>query len=269
MTAKVNITTQWEKLEIPLKKLSVNLKKAIIYHENNAAFTIEYYFCHSVMELAHFLRTQTKALELGSQHHTFKILFKFVKYGDYGCLEYPIQDGRADIFLKHENRIIEVKTITQMTLHKLYQKVLGVLESESPKSDILWVFYFYKLKESSPIAPECQYLLSFISIDLLDIDQDSNKWDLSRMVEESKVHIAEKLKITPEFIIPLENLLKVEDLERELADQKQKLVEEKQRNDEKDQKLAEKDQKLAEKDQEIIKLKALLEQSHKQTKSEK
>jgi hypothetical protein len=242
----------WQKLEVILKNLSDHMKNALFYQLNNNGLQIEYYFCQSVMELVLFLRNQTKTSELGAQHHTLKILFNFMKYGETGIIEFPIDGNRADIYLTHENQVIEVKKISDMTFHKLYKKILGVIESESSKADILWVFYFYKLLEPSSIAPNCQYLLTFISIDLIEVEPEALKWDLSHMIEESKAEIAQKLKIIPELIFPLENLIKVDDLERELAEEKQKVLE--------------RDQEIANKDQEIAILKAKLQEYNKKNK---
>lgn len=218
------------------------------------------------MELAAFLRIETKAQELGSQHHVLKILFKYVQFGEEGILEYPIRNGRADIFLQHKNQVIEVKTITQMTLEKLFSKILGVLGSESRQYDVLWVFYFYKLLRPSALGKNCQYLLTFIRIDLLEINKDFLKWELSRLVEESKEHVAEKLRVTPEIIIPLENLIKVEDLEHDLSLKEEIIVQKDQIIAQKDQDLTQKDQIIAEKESEIAQLKADLQKYQKSTK---
>lgn len=273
MSSPTTPFSPWKKIEPLLREFSPRLKRAQIHQEETSAFRIEYYFCHSVMELAQILHHQTNASELGSQHHLLKILFKFLKFGEAGILEYSMSKTRADIYLEHEDKIIEVKTITHMAFHKIYQKLIGVLEAEANQVDILWVCYFYKLTAPSPIAPTCQYLLTFISIDLVAIDRETMKWELMQMIEESKTRVAEKLKLTPEIIIPLENLIKVEDLERELAEKAHQLTEEKQKNAEKDQALAvknqqlteekqknaEKDQALAEKDQQLTRLRAELQ----------
>ncbi len=69
----------------------------------------------------------------------------------------------------------------------------------------------------------CHYLLVFISIDLFKQDSNTLKQDLIQLVEESLDNVAKKLKIRPELIIPLENLIKVEDLER-LVKEKDQII---------------------------------------------
>ena len=66
------------------------------------------------------------------------------------------------------------------------------------------------------------------------------------MVEESKVAVSKKLNIRPTLIIPLENLVKVVDLERIVEEKDQQLEEKDQQLDEKDQQLEEKEKIIQE-----------------------
>ncbi len=117
-----------------------------------------------------------------------------------------------------------------------------MIESPFKNPDSLWIFYFYRVnwpenyafckkKERSSTGstalaslegvPTCHYLLVFISINLVQQDRNTLKQDLIQMVEESLEQVAKKIKIRPELIIPLENLIKVEDLERLVKDKDQ------------------------------------------------
>ena len=56
-------------------------------------------------------------------------------------------------------------------------------------------------------------------------DSNSLKPDLMELVEKSLEHVAKKINIRPELIIPLENLIKVEDLERLVKEKDKALLE--------------------------------------------
>ncbi|MHA1672230.1 MAG: hypothetical protein ACTSYI_01255 [Promethearchaeota archaeon] len=252
----------WKEIVPILNTKAKSIINSLLYVKKDAALEIKYYFCNAVMDLVKFIREKTKAKELGATHHVLKALFRWIIYQDRARLEVSKDGRRIDIYVDGTRQEIEVKTISQMKIYDLWKKALGVIESSSQIPDSLWIFYFYRLNwpkdkdlhkeksrssnisETHPIIDgmsTCHYLLVFISIDLLLQDSHALKQDLIQLVEESLKQVGKKLKIRPELIIPLENLIKVEDLER--------LVKEK------DQTIQDKDQTIQDKDQMIQQLK--------------
>jgi len=231
-----------------LNLLSSQLPTALFHVQATSHLQISYYFCNPVMDFAAFLRTFSKAAQLSSQHDTFKHLFNRIVFHNAGQTEVKVGSRRVDILVPETNQSIEIKTISEISMEKLYNKAIGVIEAQTRISDYLWVFYFYKLAEPVKTHPNCKYLLVYININIMGLDLESFRTELIDMVEEGKEQVAEKLQIRPALIIPLENLIKVEDLER--------LVEEKDDEihllrEEKVQVIVEKDQVIEEKDQVI------------------
>ncbi len=218
----------------------------MIYSKKDTALEIKYYYCNAVMDLVKFIRVKTMAKELGATHHVLKALFRWVVYQDRARLEISKDGHRIDIYVDDTRQEIEVKTISEMKTYNLWKKALGVIESSSQNLDSLWIFYFYRInwpkdnnsiKKNEPSSnasknlnslndlPTCHYLLVYITIDLLVQDSNSLKQDLMQLVEKSLEHVAKKINIRPELIIPLENLIKVEDLERLVKEKDQALQE--------------------------------------------
>ena len=173
-------------------------------------------------------------------------------------MEYKTDGYKIDIYLDDIKQKIEVKTIKRMEVDKLYKKAIGVIDSSLDDSDILWIFYFYKisrLKSSNQPNISCHYLLVYININILEQESSTLRRDLIQMVEESKVAVSKKLNIRPTLIIPLENLVMVEDLERIVEEKDQQI---KRIIEEKDQQIKriieEKDQQLEEKERIIQEL---------------
>jgi hypothetical protein len=98
-----------------------------------------------------------------------------------------------------------------------------------------------------------QEFISFIAINSIDQDKKQLRNDLIMVVEESKQQVAKKLHKLPTLIIPVENIITVEDLERELKELKA----------DRDEKIKEKDEKIKEKDEEIKLLKVKLKKFEK------
>ena len=207
------------------------------------ALEIRYYHCKYIEELVRYIRDNTRAKHLGATHHVLNILFNQVEYSGKGVLEYTKGRKRYDCFLKKDSRIIEVKTIKHMTIEKLYNKIVGVIESERSDADVLWVFYFYRMPEETTDGTKiaCHYLLTFIGINIVEQERKNLREELIELVERSKEKVAEKVRTLPRLIIPLENLVMVEDLKHDL-EVKNKALEEK------DKALKEKDKVLKEKD---------------------
>jgi hypothetical protein len=216
-----------EESEMYLDSLSKKMHDSIIYNEKIGAIHGYLFHCQPVMDFANYLRTKTLGSELGAQHHAFKILFKYFHFGNSGEFEVRKGINRLDIFLPDQNLAIEVKTITQMTIMKVYQKAQGVIHNNLGQIDRLWLFFFYKVLTAPKIHPSCKYLLSFFDINLVDENSTQILEDLTTMVEESKEFAARRLDIPTTLIVPLENLIKVEDLER-IVKEKEEVIHEKE-----------------------------------------
>ncbi|MHA1673045.1 MAG: hypothetical protein ACTSYI_05405 [Promethearchaeota archaeon] len=234
----------WKTLVPILNTKAKSIIKSLLYSQKDTALEIKYYYCNAIMDLVKFIRVKTKAKELGATHHVLKALFRWIIYRDRARLEVSKNGRRLDIYVEETRQEIEVKTISQMKVYDLWKKALGVIESTTQNPDSLWIFYFYRVNwpkdnkvlkkiaisshESNALpsfdgASTCHYLLVFISINLVLQDSNALKQDLIQLVEESLDNVAKKLKIRPELIIPLENLIKVEDLERLVKDKDQAL----------------------------------------------
>jgi len=215
-----------------------------------SALEIRYYHCKYIEELVRYIRDNTRAKHLGATHHVLNILFNQVEYSGKGVLEYTKGRKRYDCFLKKDSRIIEVKTIKHMTIEKLYNKIVGVIESERSDADVLWVFYFYRMPEETTDGTKiaCHYLLTFIGINIVEQERKNLREELIELVERSKEKVAEKVRTLPRLIIPLENLVMVEDLKHDLEVKNKALEEKDKALKEKDKVLKEKDKVLKEKD---------------------
>ncbi|MHA1791734.1 MAG: hypothetical protein ACTSVI_03755, partial [Promethearchaeota archaeon] len=85
----------------------------------------------------------------------------------------------------------------------------------------VWIFFFLKFwGDASPIE-ECKYLLYWITIDFMDVKDVSELNDevRSNMTDLNQA-VANSLGVDEEIIIPVDNILLVEDLERELEDER-------------------------------------------------
>lgn len=245
----------WKKIIPLLNNKAKGIKNSLIYSKIDTALEIKYYYCNAIMDLVKFIRVKTKAKELGATHHVLKALFRWIIYQDRARLEISKDGRRVDIYVDDTRQEIEVKTISQMKIYDLWKKALGVIESSSQNLDSLWIFYFYRINwpkdnnipiknvASSNVSkthhsydelPTCHYLLVFITIDLLIQDSNSLKQDLMQLVEKSLENVAKKINIRPELIIPLENLIKVEDLERLVKQKEQELQDKEQELQDKD-----------------------------------
>jgi hypothetical protein len=217
----------WQEIETMLENHSKNIPNSLFYQKKQGACEIKIYYCQPIMDLVKFIREKTNAKEIGATHHVMKIAFKNIEYPN-ARLEYNHNSKRIDIYIEDIRYFIEVKAISDMTIRDLYQKAIGVIESDNDYSDRLWIFYFYRIEWENTIAEDCHYLLAHIDIDILQQDSSTLMGDLIQMVEDSQQHVAKKLKVRPTLIIPLENLVKVDDLER-IVKEKDKQLEEKDR----------------------------------------
>jgi len=172
---------------------------------------------------------------------------------------------------------IEVKTISELSLEKLRDKVTYVFKYH-PNNEKLWLFYFLKLefinnsinknKEFETIINDCKYLLVFISILILG---EENLADINSELEEGVKEIveraAEKLDVEKEIIIPLGNVIISEELRRKLREKEKELEKERrEREKERREKEKELEKERREKEKykkELIELKKQLEKYRK------
>jgi hypothetical protein len=111
---------------------------------------------------------------------------------------------------------------------------MAIKDSEFTTADALWFFYFLKVAKSSEEENLCKSLLVFVDIKSMEQEKKQLRTDLLMLLENSKKEVARKLKMSPTLIIPVENIITIEDMEEKLR--------------EKDEKLKEKDKKIKEKD---------------------
>ena len=206
--------TDWKYIESLLVPKADGIKNSAILTDRLGAIEISYYYCDAIMDLVDFIREKTDAKELGATHHVMKIIFKEIRYPTGAILEFPRGRNRFDIWLKSTEQSVSVKMIREMNIESLYQKSIGVIESTTDFSDFLWIFYFYRFQDPQRKENSCKYLLAFVDIDILEQESESLRGDLIKVVERSLNQVADHLKIRPTLIIPLENLVKVVDLER-------------------------------------------------------
>ncbi len=268
--------TDWAEIITQLNLKAPAVKKALVLSRKKHAIEIKYYYCGAISDLVDFIRKKTKAKELGATHHVLKALFRWVVYRDGAQLEVSKNQKRIDILVDGTQQAIEVKTLSEMKVYELWKKAMAVLESDHDHPDILWIFYFYrvlrpdrqsppdfrKYERSAPTEGDglaetqyCHYLLTYININVMQQDNELLKQDLITLVEESLKEVAKKIGRRPELIIPLENLIKVEDLER-LVEEKEGVIADVIA--EKERSIAEKDKIIARKEREIEELKRKL-----------
>lgn len=134
----------WKIREAELKIHAQNLSKSIIYSDKIRETEIQYFYCDDVINFIDFLHKNTKSRELGFQHHAFKILFKYMIFGEKGLIEYNKKGKRADIYLPESDYEIEVKTMSDFTIEKLLDKTMAIKDSEYTTADAIWFFFFLK-----------------------------------------------------------------------------------------------------------------------------
>ncbi|MHA1268812.1 MAG: hypothetical protein ACTSPY_03420 [Candidatus Helarchaeota archaeon] len=241
------------------------------FKKKNSEFRV--YYCNHVSQLVEILTKFGKTIDLTLQHDVFKHLFGRVILKDHFQFEKEGLPKKIDIYSLFEELRIEVKTISELTLKKLKEKITYVFKYH-PNNEKLWLFYFLKLefpdnsinknKELDITINDCKYLLVFISILILgeeDLSDINN--ELESGVEEIIERAAEKLDVEKEIIIPLGNVIISEELRRKLKE-KEKELEKKGEELEKKDKELEKERREKEKyKKELIELKKQLEKYRK------
>jgi len=240
----------WKEREPAIKELVPALVNDLFFRTRRKPVDIRVYFCEGVMALVRYIREETKGMEKGVQHHVFKILSKHVEYGDRGLLEVSSKGKRMDIYFEDTMASIEVKTLTMATWENIHDTTMAAFESGP--ADKVWIFFLYKFKDNASPRPPCQYLLVWIAVDTLDVDFDRVGRQVMVMMQKTKQQVAKKLGVSGKILVPVENIIKVEDMEREIA--------------EKDQALAEKDQALAKHEEVIAEKGDLLDREREKNK---
>ncbi len=268
---------QWEPV---LEKIARRLVKDEVNAERQGRVNMRHYYCTSVMDVVRHLRRFTKARDEQGQHDVLKILLKYHRYGRRGRFEIKRDKYRLDIVIDDEHVAISVKTIVDVTVEKVREKTSLVLSLKQEKhypADRVWIAFFYKFKDGASPRHACKYLLCWIDIDLTGVvDVRTLNEDVEAVVLKTKKLVAEKLGVDDKIIIPVDNIMLVEELEREgkekdalleanadlidhleeekaeqaraIADKDKALVEKDKAIDEKDKAIDEKDKAIDEKD---------------------
>jgi len=230
------------------------------------------YYCNGVMRFVSYFKKYGRAIDKGLIHDIFKVFFSQLKYGLNGVeVEKEVGKRRIDLYRTVEGEIIEVKTISNISFKKIYGTIKSVFKLV-PKADRLWLFFFMKLMPSilkkknqkdNVKDLKCKYFLIFIDIIITGVEDltEINK-ELESGIKELIESGAEELDISKEIIIPLENVVFVEDLKRELEESKKEL-------EEKEKELKEKEKELKEKEKELKKEKLDKKKKLKELKREK
>ena len=176
------------------------------------------------MQVARFLRRFTRAKDEQGQHDVLKILFKHYRYGAKG--RYEVKHGiyRLDIWIDETHEAIEMKTIVDVTVEKVQEKAVAVVDLRDHKGrpvDRLWIAYFYKFHDGAGLATPCKYILVLLDVDLTGaVDVAALNEDLIAMSENGKHAVAAHLGINDKLIIPVDNIMLVEEVEREIKELK-------------------------------------------------
>jgi hypothetical protein len=216
---------QWEPI---LEKIARRLAKDEINVERQGRVTIRHYYCTSVMDVVRHLRRFTKAKDEQGQHDVLKILLKYYQYGRRGRFEIKKGRHRLDIVIDDEHLAISVKTIVDVTVKKVREKaslVLSLKREQQYPADRVWIAFFYKFKDNASPKNACKYLFCWIDIDITGVvDTRTLNEDLMAVVLKTKKVVADKLDVDDEIIIPVDNIMLVEEMERE-SQEKDKLLE--------------------------------------------
>ncbi|HME50572.1 MAG TPA: hypothetical protein VKM55_00005 [Candidatus Lokiarchaeia archaeon] len=248
----MSMRKQWEPV---LENVASRLAKDEIDVTSRGCAIARHYYCTSVMDVARHLRRFTKARDEQGQHDVLKILFKYYRYGRQGRFEIKNGIDRLDIWIDGAREAIEVKTIVDVTVAKVKGKaslILALRKKRHRRVDRAWIAFFYKFKGGASPKPACKYLLCWIDIDISGIvNAHELNQDLTMIMHESKIAVAKRISVDDNIIIPVDNIMLVEELERESKEKDDML-------DAKDAIIAEKDEIITKKDKTIAELKKRL-----------
>jgi hypothetical protein len=145
---------------------------------------------------------------------------------------------------------ISVKTIFQATVETIRGTTIAILDAAP--ADKTWIFFFYKFKDRATPRPPCQYLITWVDIESLDLDVPARlARQVISMVTKAKEKAAKQLGISGKILIPVPGIITVEDLEREVEEKNKAISEKDKAILEKDKAISEKDKAISEKDKAI------------------
>lgn len=202
-----------------MAKTASRLARDEIHVETLDRVTVHLFYCTSVMAVAKFLRLFTHAKDKQAEHDVLKILFKYSLYGDRGRFEVKHGLYRLDIWVDDEHLAVQVKTIIDVTVEKVKKNAKAVIDEREKKdrpADRLWIVFFYKFEGGASPKKACKYLISLVDIDLTGVvDIDKLNEDLATMVIKSKEAASTRLGVNGKIILPVDNIILAEELERE------------------------------------------------------
>jgi hypothetical protein len=234
------MSTTWKARELAIAALAPALLRALIVLETQTPVAVRVFFCEGVMAVVRYLREHTTGMEPGAMHHVLKVLAKHAMYGERGRMEVASKGERVDVYLDDTMVAVSVKTIVNATLKAIRGTTMALVDATP--ADRTWIFFFYKFKDRASPRPPCQYLITWVDIESLDLDPPARLVkQVITMVTKAKQKAAKQLGVPGKILIPVPDIIKVEDLEREV-EEKSKII------SEKDKAISEKDKAISEKD---------------------
>ena len=251
----MSIREKWEPI---LARIAARLGGDEVDVTSKDRVTVHHFYCTTVMEVVHCLRRFTRAKDEQGQHDMLKILFKWFLYGNRGRYEVKRGKYRIDIWIDDIHEAIEVKTLVDVSAVKLKGKlsmVLRLKEKKHRQLDKTWFVFFYKFKGDNSPKKACKYLLCLIDIDLTGKpNRSAINQDVVLTLHKSKATVAEKYNINEDIIIPVDNIMLAEDLEREIKEKDVIIEDQAKALADKDKALADKDKALMEREKKIAEL---------------
>jgi len=239
----------WKDREPAIKALVPGLLRDLVVHVHRAPVTVRMFFCEGVMAIVKYFREHTKGKEIGAAHHVFTILGKHAVYGDRGRMEVASNGERLDIFIEDEMVSISVKSLVMATIEVIHGTAMAAFDCAPV--DKTWIFFFYQFEGDATPRPPCEYLITWVEIDSLDLDPARTTRQVIKMITKAKDKVAKQLGVPAKIMLPVDNIITVTDLKREIAEKDKALGEERKASAEKDKVIDEKDKVIDEKDKVI------------------
>jgi len=215
----------WKEREPAIAALAPDLLRALVVLESRHPVAVRMFFCEGVMAVVRYLREHTIGMEPGAMHHVFKVLAKHAMYGERGRMEVARKGERVDVYLDDTMVAVSVKTIINATLKAIRGTTMALVDATP--ADRTWIFFFYKFKDRATPRPPCQYLITWVDIESLELDPPARLVkQVITMVTKAKQKAAKQLGVPGKILIPVPDIIKVEDLEREI-EEKNKIISEK------------------------------------------